>query len=90
MTVNGEPTPFGIQSYELTPFNEDGTPATQAGAHPFQLTTTLVMNQTAAPGGLRQPISLPKDLSFDLPPGHDRQPHRREPVLDDRLQRAGG
>ncbi|MFI4971279.1 MAG: hypothetical protein ACHP7H_01255, partial [Hyphomicrobiales bacterium] len=65
VTVNGEPTPFGVQGYELAPFNEDGTPATQAGSHPFQLTTTLVMNQTAD----RKPIALPKDLRFNLPPG---------------------
>jgi hypothetical protein len=65
LKVSGETTPFGIQSYELTPSNEDGTPATQAGSHPFQLTTTLVLNQ--APG--RLPVTLPKDLSFNLPPG---------------------
>jgi hypothetical protein len=65
VTVSGEATPFGIQDYELTPSNEEGTPATQAGAHPFQLTTTLVMNQTAT----RQPVALPKDLHFNLPPG---------------------
>ena len=65
VTVSSEPTPFGVQHYELTPFNEDGTPATQAGSHPFQLTTTLVMNQAAQ----REPIALPKDLRFSLPPG---------------------
>jgi uncharacterized repeat protein (TIGR01451 family) len=68
LTVNGEPTPFGVQDYELSPLNADGTPATQAGAHPFQLTTTLVMNQTIQING-RQPVSLPDDLRFNLPPG---------------------
>ena len=63
--VSPQPTPFGVAHYELAPFNEDGTPATQAGAHPFQLTTTLVLNQTAE----RYPADLPKDLSFNLPPG---------------------
>ena len=66
VTINGEPTPFGVESYELAPFNEDGTPAAQAGSHPFELTSTLVLNQTAAP---RQPVALPKDLHFNLPPG---------------------
>lgn len=65
LAVSGEPTPFGIQSYELTPSSEDGTPASQAGSHPFQLTTTLVMNQASG----RLPVALPKDLSFNLPPG---------------------
>jgi len=63
--VSGEPAGYGLASYEISPFNEDGTPATQAGSHPFQLTTTLVLNQTAG----RQPVALPKDLSFHLPPG---------------------
>ena len=56
---------FGVSTYELGPFNEDGSPAIQAGAHPFQLTTTLMLNQAA--GGTA--VALPKDLSFRLPPG---------------------
>ncbi len=70
VTINGAPTPFGIQAqgYELAPSNEDGTPASQAGSHPFQLTTTLVLNQANQPTG-RQPVTLPKDLGFDLPAG---------------------
>jgi hypothetical protein len=69
VTVNGEPTPFGVeaQGYELGLLDEDGTPATQAGSHPFQITTTLVLNQTPQRG--RQPVALPKDLRFALPPG---------------------
>lgn len=65
VTVSEQPTPFGIEEYELGTFNEDGTPATAAGSHPFQMTTTLVLNQ----GVNRQPIQLPKDLSFNLPAG---------------------
>ena len=47
------------------PLDRRRLPATQAGSHPFQLTTTLVTNQTAQ----REPVALPKDLSFVLPPG---------------------
>ena len=72
------------RAYELAPFNEDGTPATQAGSHPFQLTTTLVLNQTAA----RQPVALPKDLSFNLPPGLIGNPNAADAVHDGRLRRA--
>ncbi len=69
--ISSEAPPFGVASYELAPFNEDGTPATQAGAHPFQVTTTLVLNQTATsdPNKPRYPVELPKDLTFHLPQG---------------------
>jgi hypothetical protein len=65
ITVSDEPASFGVQDYEAGSFQENGTPATQAGEHPFQLTTTLITNQTA----VRQPVALPKDLRFNLPPG---------------------
>jgi uncharacterized repeat protein (TIGR01451 family) len=67
--VGGEPAPYGPEEYEVAPYNEDGTSATQAGAHPFQLTTTLALNQTFLPEGGRQPVELPKDLAFHLPAG---------------------
>ncbi len=63
--VSAQPAAFGIANLELAPFNEDGTPATQAATQPFQLTTTLVLNQTAG----QQPVELPKNISFNLPPG---------------------
>jgi uncharacterized repeat protein (TIGR01451 family) len=69
ITVAREPaeaTPFGVEQYELRPENADGSPDTQAGSHPFQLTTVLNVNQTASP--FHPPAAL-KDLRFDLPPG---------------------
>ena len=63
--VSDKVASFGVSNYELEPFNADGTPARQAGSHPFQLTTTLALNQN----GEHQPVALPKDLSFRLPAG---------------------
>jgi hypothetical protein len=74
VTIDEAPTPFGIQDFELLPFNEDGTAATQAGSHPFQLTTSFVLNQTAEKSA-RQPIALPKDVRFTLPAGLVGDPH---------------
>ncbi len=72
---------FGIENYELTPEEEGGGIDTQAGSHPFQLTTTLDLNTTTVPiheifvgGGLEErvealPPAFTKDLRFSLPAG---------------------
>ena len=69
----GSPGQYGAQSYELTPEEEGGGVDTQAGSHPFQLTTTLMLNSQAVPveKGLSevQPVATTKDLRFNLPPG---------------------
>jgi hypothetical protein len=62
----GSPVPFGVEQYELLPENADGSPDTQAGSHPFQLTTDIALNQTAK---LLKPPAAVKDLRFNLPPG---------------------
>jgi hypothetical protein len=69
----GESTPFGIADYELVNENEGGGADTQAGSHPFQQTTTIVMNQFPRPSNtsveLGEPAVLPKDLHFAWPAG---------------------
>jgi hypothetical protein len=65
LSIGGAPAQFGIEKYELRPENEDGSTDTQAGSHPFQLTSTLAVNETSE----LEPVALPKDLSFILAPG---------------------
>jgi hypothetical protein len=73
LTFAGEATPFGIQNYELASEAEGGGPATQAGAHPFQLNTTFELNQTAAvrsAGEYEATVpALAKDVRFHWPAG---------------------
>jgi hypothetical protein len=66
ITVSPEPTRFGVDQYELRPENADGTPDTQAGSHPFQLTSVIGLNQSSDGG---KPPAAVKDLHFNLPPG---------------------
>jgi hypothetical protein len=69
---------FGMENYEVTPEEEGGGIDTQAGSHPFQLTSTLTFETKAARVFNYQhkvflpevqPVELPKELSFNLPPG---------------------
>jgi hypothetical protein len=73
IVVGGEPTPFGVETYEVTPEEAGGAQDTQAGSHPFQLTTTLAFDQTLEVnekfGESPEPAALAKDLHFKLPPG---------------------
>lgn len=66
VSVSAAPAAFGVQKYELKPEEAGGAPDTQAGSHPFQLTTTVSLNQE--PNPLKAP-ALVKDLNFQLPPG---------------------
>ncbi len=77
ISLGQTPVPFGVEDYELSPEAEGGATLTQAGAHPFQLTTTLTLNQGADARPLENPthkpsvnpVALPRDLHFDWPPG---------------------
>ncbi len=72
LTVSDAPVPFGASTYELRPEEAGGGVDTQAGSHPFQLTTTLGVNTENAEG---KPTALTKDLYFYLPSGLIGNPH---------------
>ena len=65
----GESTPFGVADYELVNESEGGGADTQAGSHPFQQTTTVILNQAVDAGSFIEPAALPKDLHFAWPAG---------------------
>jgi hypothetical protein len=57
---------FGAEQLSVVPEEERGGIDVQAGSHPFQLTTTFALNQSLNPA---KPPALPRNLSFNLPPG---------------------
>ncbi len=60
---------FGFEDLDVTFINQDGSPATQAGSHPYAMTTTLDFNKTTDP--LRGAITdeAAKDLFGTQIPG---------------------
>ncbi len=66
IVVSAEATRFGVEQYELRPENADGLPDTQAGSHPFQLSSVIAFNQATE---AKRPPAAVKDLHFKLPAG---------------------
>jgi hypothetical protein len=60
---------FGIRSFDGAVTNADGTPATQAGAHPYAASTTIQFNERPDANGNIFPDEAAKDISVGLPAG---------------------
>jgi hypothetical protein len=73
--LTGAPTPFGIEDYALHLEEEGGAPVSQAGAHPFQVTTILGLNQgpmtpgSRLTGSVQEQPAQPRNFRFKLPAG---------------------
>jgi hypothetical protein len=59
---------FGFKTLSLTFANEDASPTTQAGSHPYAWTTALTLNTIGAPDE-ELPDGALKDLRIQLPAG---------------------
>ncbi len=68
---------FGLSGFDVTYTNQDGSPVTQAGSHPFAMTTTVNFNEKTnptEPGGSKVPDGEVRDLFVKLPPGFAGDP----------------
>ncbi len=73
---------FGIKSYEISFLNEDGTPDTQAGSHPYKFVNSFTLNShfkrqesNADSPYIRLPDGVLRNLKIDLPPGFVGDPN---------------
>jgi len=68
---------YGLEEFDVTYANPDGSPEAQAGSHPGSMTTTVVLNKKvnpANPSGKLIPDQEAKDLIVKLPPGFTGTP----------------
>jgi hypothetical protein len=73
LVVSPEPTPSGIERFSSRVEAEGGGPVSQAGSHPFQLTTTIQAKSGVATGRQAERRveqgALVRNLRFPLPAG---------------------
>ena len=67
--VSPEKTPFGFEYFSARVEEEGGAPSTQAGRHPFQVTTTVQPNSGRVIGQQVEQPAMPRNLRFPLPAG---------------------
>jgi hypothetical protein len=60
---------FGLESFGAELVDGEGKPFSQAGGHPYELTTRVVFNKTTDQGGNVDPSGNIKDVHVQLPPG---------------------
>ena len=91
--VSLKATPFGVQSYAFSAEEENGSPDTQAGSHPFQLTTTLDLNQIVESNGFELDPAAPgllRNLNLSLPAGMIGDPQAVAQCSDVDFSAIGG
>jgi hypothetical protein len=73
--VGGEPPSFGIEDFGVDAYGPDGRIDTQAGDHPYALTTSVDFDTIIDPSGYGNreeayaPVQEPKALSVEFPVG---------------------
>jgi uncharacterized repeat protein (TIGR01451 family) len=67
--ISSLPAKFGLESFEQLLLNRDGSPATQAGSHPYQSIVNFAVNSHGQVGEARVLPGDIKDLEVGLPPG---------------------
>jgi hypothetical protein len=84
--VSSVPAAPGIQVFDASASNQDGSPATQAGGHPYQLTTSFSVNTVVDSHGVILPAGGDiKDIQVDLPAGFIGDPTATSKCTEEQL-----
>jgi hypothetical protein len=65
----------GAAGFDGSYTNQNGSPDTQAGSHPYAVTTTFRLNTSIGESGLSGPAGAPKDITVNLPAGFIGDPN---------------
>jgi hypothetical protein len=79
---------FGFQSFSVDVTNQDASPSSQAGAHPFAQTMSFMLNDDGN-GGMPATLA-PKNVAIDLPVGLVGDPTAATTCTIARLQYGSG
>ena len=69
LVVGSARAEFAVDGFDGRVVNQDGSPATGAGAHPWAASTDIEFNTESEIHGVPTPVGSAKDISVDLPPG---------------------
>jgi hypothetical protein len=73
--IGHTPARFGVASLQQWSTTVNGTPASQAGSHPYQMTTSFVLNTKALEDEVPELSGELKDLHLSLPAGFIGDPN---------------
>ncbi len=72
--ISAARAPVGIQAFSAGAYNDDGTPATQAGGHPYSASAAVVGTTVVNELGQVVPTGNPHNIDVGVPPGFIANP----------------
>jgi hypothetical protein len=80
---------FGIAGFDGAVTNQNGSPFTQGGGHPYQASTTIQFNTVTNSDGVTVPDGNVKDIRVDLPAGFIGNPQAVPTCSEDQVSIVG-
>ncbi|HEY7831673.1 MAG TPA: hypothetical protein VIC06_14015 [Solirubrobacteraceae bacterium] len=90
LTPAGAMASFGISGFDGSITNQDGSPDTQAGSHPYAYTTRIAFNTLTNHFGEQAPDGNVKDVRVEVPAGLVGDPTAVPRCSNTQLLKPGG